>query len=66
MQVIKHSRKKEKTKKIFLLYITKTFKRKKERNLNEGELGLKASFEKEKTKVHPRGVAEDHFRYMIT
>ena len=43
---------KEKTKKISLAHINKTFKRKKGTNLNEGKLGLKASFEKEKPKVY--------------
>ena len=48
MKVVKHSHKEEKTKKICLLYVFKTFNRKKDRNPNEGKLGQKTSIEKEK------------------
>ena len=58
---------KEKTKKISLVHINKTFKRKKGTNLNDGKLGLKASFEKEKPKVYiqPDIAAYACFRYRL-
>ena len=59
MKVVKHSHKEEKTKKICLLYVFKTFNRKKDRNPNEGKLGQKTSIEKEKNWMSiPPDVAE--------
>ena len=48
---VKHGHKKEKIKKSSLLYNVKTSEDKKERNLNEGKVGLKPSFKREKTKM---------------
>ena len=49
--MVKHSIKKQETRKALFLYNIKTSEDKTERNLNEGKFGLKSFFKKDKTKV---------------
>ena len=49
--MVKHSIKKQETRKALFLYNIKTSEDKTERNLNEGKFGLKPFFKIEKTKA---------------